>query len=210
MPAEAALPITHGPGAHQRMIDTVLDGTQLPGGLAHSFAPTLSSATSFQLRSDGAALTAGLHDTRSLIERGNGRGERDALEIEISEGGIVRILATYLSIEVNDQQQLVPELMPTLTRQIVAIAVAVAQQTSYGGMWALGVCASDTAGLQVYETRNSSGGFGQVRTDRYEKFTEASTLEMSQHPGAVTRRLVGEFVRGAGVADLATIRPLLE
>nr|WP_313315457.1 hypothetical protein [Dietzia maris] len=198
---EMMLSETHSQDAHAQLYSLLTEGGRLPDGLGQSFAPNLSSSATFQRRSDGAAMTSGLDSGRVLVDRGTGRFNEDVFEVEVSEDGVIRLLTTRLSDEVRDgSQMLFPTMMPILVRQAVGIAAAVAHRASYGGMWSIGVAATGVAGLPIYDGR-AGWDTGRVSSDlaRYERFTQASSVELAQHPGDVANRLVGRFLRGAGI-----------
>lgn len=117
----------------------------------------------------------------------------------MSEDGTVRVLTTRLSDEVGDSgQMLFATMMPILVRQAVGIAAALAHQASYGGMWSIGVAATGVAGLPVYEGHGSWGLSRRISVDleRYERFTQASTIELAQHPGKSRKSTGGTIPAG--------------
>ncbi|MFZ1287574.1 MAG: hypothetical protein WAR57_11135 [Candidatus Phosphoribacter sp.] len=125
-------------------------GADLPDGLGQSFSPHLGFATTFQRRSDGAAMSSGLDLGRELEDRGAGTSREVVIEVEFTEDGTVRLMTTRFSDEVDAQQVLFPTMMPILVRQLVGVAAEVSQAVSYGGLWYLGLGATGISGLPVY------------------------------------------------------------
>lgn len=196
---------------HAQLFSLLRRGSALPERLGSSFSPNLESAASFYRRPDGAALTYGLDAGRSLEGAGSPFHSEDAVEVEFTEDGTVRLMTTRLSDEIRNGQELFPTMMPILVRQLVGLAGAVAAEVAYGGMWMLGVAATEVAGLPVY-----TGEMGHFRTPRvsadlgtYERYTSASSSEVQQHPAAVAQRLVGRFVRGLGLERMSEIAAAL-
>lgn len=98
-------------------------------------------------------------------------------------------------------------MIPILVRQLVGLAGAVAAEVAYGGMWMLGVAATEVAGLPVYTGDMGHFGTRRVSADLnpYERYTSASSSEIQQHPGQVAQRIAGRFVRGIGLEHLPDI-----
>jgi hypothetical protein len=158
------------------------------------------------------ALQNGLGSGRVLARGGVGQQfVEDAIEFEFAEDGTLRLMTTRFSDEINEEQMLFASMMPILVRQFVGVTAAVAQEVGYGGVWALGVGATGTAGLRVY-TNGGWGGDNRVSSDLelYERFTTAPTSELAEQPGPVADRLVGRFVRGIGVESWPEVRAALD
>lgn len=171
-----------------------------------SFSPHLGLAGSFSRRPDGAAMAAGLDPTRSATRLQDGYFDENAIEVEFSEDGEIRLMTMRLSDEIHEQQQLSPTMMPVLTRQLVELAGLVCSKVGYGGMWAFGVAAQGIRNMLIHDNER---WFGDRRTgdrDSYEQHSTASTVEILQSPGSVTQRLVGKFVRGMGLERLEEVQ----
>jgi hypothetical protein len=164
-------------------------------------------AGSLARRADGAAVTAGLTSDRRLscLDEPEHRFNEDALELELSEDGAVRLLTTRLSDQPREgAQALFAVMIPVLTRRVLSIAAAVADHCGYQGPWLLGVAATGIAGQAAW-TEGYGLGYSNTRLaqdqDDYRATTTASYAELTQTPGAVTSRLVGRLLRSLSEAE---------
>ena len=171
------------------------------------FSPDLDVAGSLARRADGAAVTAGLTSDRRLscLDEPEHRFNEDALELELSEDGAVRLLTTRLSDQPREGAQVLFAVMiPVLTRRVLSIAAAVADHCGYQGPWLLGVAATGIAGQAAW-TEGYGLGYSNTRLaqdqDDYRATTTASYAELTQTPGAVTSRLVGRLLRSLSEAE---------
>lgn len=201
---EMLLDIVHGDDWAQRFT-----GVWQAGLAAHprgNFAPDLSDATTYARRTGGAAMsTWSLAPDRQLRQANEGRFDEDALELELSEDGEVRLLTTRLSDDWSGAGQVLLDVaIPVLTRRVVRIASAVADHCGYRGPWMLGVAATGIAGLGALDrslgTLDRGPRLGQ-EVDEYRAVTTASHLELLHAPGAVTARLTGRLLRALGSAE---------
>lgn len=90
-------------------------------------------------------------------------------------------------------------------RAVVEVAADLASTTGYGGQWILAVGLTDTLGRASMTSRGNALGYGYsyFSADRYVEGTEASTAELLQCPGQVTRRLVRRLLRALNTIDLS-------
>ncbi|MGO4363035.1 AlbA family DNA-binding domain-containing protein [Terrabacter sp. RAF57] len=164
------------------------------------FSPDVSVAGSFARRADGAAMAAGLDSDRTLQASPGGAHNESAFEVEISDEGIVRMMTTRFSSDIDGSQELFEDMLPVLVRRILAIAVGVSDSVGYNGLWMIGLEANGIAGLVAYGSRR---GFGHhaLSADQhvYRSEATASTAELAQAPGAVTGRLAGRYLRSLGL-----------
>lgn len=194
---EMALELLHDSNASARLFDLVNRSARVPD-TGQVMAPSLSMASSLQPRSDGVALAGGLTRERTLDPDHGPYQREDALEIEFTESGAVRLLMTRLSDTLSEGQKVLFEAaVPLFVRCVVGIATEVADRTGYSGPWSLGVHADRIGGLPANLGQNYYGDARVWPADApsYRETTVASTDELAQTPGAVTRRLVGRFLR---------------
>lgn len=207
---EMALGLIHEPNNHSRLYDLVNRSHHQPG-TPDLFAPEVRQADSLQHRSDGVALAYGLTAERAL------QGDRvfnteDALEIEFTEEGTVRLLTTRLSDTLTSGEEVLFEGVPVvLVRRTLSTAAAVAEHTGYAGPWALGVHADKLAGLRAHMRGNAFDDDRRLPVDMmvYRQTATASTDELVQTPGAVTKRLVGRYLRALGLQNAPSYAPWL-
>lgn len=200
-------------GDWQQMLNQLLSHTVDPvadrtGG---GYSPNLTYLSEYARRADGAAVTYCLTPSREPVRWHEGRPpSEDVLELEVTDDGAVRVMTTRLGDKGNGDDQVVfASILPHLTRRTIGIAAAVADLTGYLGPWMLGVAATNLAGKPAHESRFHRATFGADHGE-YRKHTEASAAELRQTPGAVTYRLVGQFLRSVGLDGAPDIRPLLE
>lgn len=129
------------------------------------FSPDLRTVGEFARRHDGAALTYNLTEARVLGGYGQDRVDEDAVELEATEEGAVRVLNTRLSDQISAEAgyQVFEEFLPYFVRRTVGIAAEVSDSTGYVGPWVLGVAATGIAGLSAY-------GSGRLFTSRLATF----------------------------------------
>lgn len=202
-------------GTWTQLLNKLRDHTTDPAAdRAGGYSPNLTAATEFARRADGAALTYNLNSAREPVRHRDDRPPaKDVLEFEATEEGIIRVMTTRLGVDYGEGHVVFEDMLPHLTRRTIGIAAAVADVTGYGGPWVLGVAATNIAGKPAYgERRLMRSGLGTFGTDNeeYRRYTEASTVELRQTPGAVTNRLVGRFLRSVGFDTDPNILPLLE
>lgn len=199
---EMLLDAVHGEGWHKTFHQLKSAGDAVVAG--GQFAPDLPSAGRPARRADGAAMTYGLTEDRRLDPTTRGdQVVEDALELELSEDGVVRLFTSRLSDQVRGQGQLVfVDMIPVLTRRALSVAQAASEHCGYHGPWLVGVAATGIAGLGAYETRGwgSGPGLPQDHGD-YQQVTTTSSAELAQAPGAVAGRVVGRLLRAFGQAD---------
>lgn len=207
-------------GLWQQLLHQLLDqGAHTPGTLlavTGDYSPNLRSVHEFSRRADGAALTYNLTTTREPAQLHDDRSpSEDALELEVTEDGAVRVMTTRLGDDAgNGRGQVVFEdVLPDLARRTIGIAAAIADLTGYLGPWMLGVAATNLAGKSAYGSgRVNISSIGTFGTDNHEyrRYTKASATELHQTPGALNERLVGRFLRSVGFDNAPSIRPMLE
>lgn len=202
-----------------QLLRQLLDqGAHAPGTVlaaAEGYRPSLRSVSHFSRRADGAALTYNLTSAREPDQRNSDPPlTEDAVELEVTEDGAVRVMTTRLGDDVAGRGQVVFEdVLPDLARRTIGIAASVADLTGYLGPWILGVAATRIAGKQAFgEGRVNVSTIGTFGVDQHEyrRYSEASSLELRQTPGAINQRLVGRFLRSIGFDNAPSIRPLLE
>ena len=201
---EMALHLTSGGSWQTDLLNLVARGGRIDATDQDRFAPDLFYAKDIARRHDGAALTYGLTRQRELASLQSERFDGDLLELEVSDQGTLRLMTTRLSDSVGsgDSEVLFETMMPILTRRVVGLACAMADNVGYAGPWMLGVAATKIAGLQAF----MEGGRWDFDAralpkdqDEYRRHTTATNAELLQTPGAVTERLVGRFLRSLGL-----------
>jgi len=210
MRQQAHIFIVAAPVAPRReMLVDALDGDDAIRGLIQAgadlesleevtqFSPDLRDAHTVHRRLDGVALACGLTDARELLERGHGRFNEDVFEVELSDDGVIRMMTTRFSdVDRSGEQVFFEEMLPVLVRRVVGIAAAVAGRTGYLGQWMIGLAVTGVAGMGPYLNGGHNYGrrFG-VDQPEYRRETVASSLELTEGPGAVTERIVGRYAR---------------
>lgn len=168
------------------------------------FSPDLDAAGQLGRRADGAALTsydlAPDRRLRSLVEP-HERYSESAIELELSEDGVIRLMTTRFSDEMDGQESVFAVMLPVLVRRALAIVAAVGDHAGYQGPWMLGVGATGLAGLYAHTYDGShTPRLGQDNED-YRTTTTASYVEVRETPGTVSSRLCGRLLRALGQAD---------
>jgi hypothetical protein len=179
-----------------------------------SLSPSLSYLGDIQRRPDGIAMVYGLTDGRRLQHDAAGDGfNEDALEVEFTDDGAVRLLHTRMSDHLASVgAQVLFEDAPVLfVRQGLQLAAAVADHAGYGGGWMLGVALTGIAGMPAY--LNGSFGGRDLRVDADHDSFRSTVLvsgpELNASPGAITNRLMGRYVRSLGLEGRESLQTLL-
>jgi hypothetical protein len=183
--------------------------TGLPGPLKGTDAsPSLRDAGNGYRRGRGAALaTNNLGDGRRFTPFTESRPEI-ALELRVHEDGGLRLFHSRLSAELrydaqDTEQVLLDDTAVNLTRRFLALVQAAAEEAGYFGNWALALGATGLNGLQTHSGATTLGFGNPARYDEdtYTETTAATWAELTQAPGAVTRRLAGPLLRALATED---------
>lgn len=162
----------------------------------------LNLVSNIRPRSDGVASVSEEFNSGRTIDVQRPRFEY-ATELEVSDGGELRIFSGLFSRESRPQNpntpseyQIMDDFAPMLTRQILAMTEEVAHQTGFSGDWSLGFAATGIAGLAAEPSYSHySETRYDVQKDFYKMTTVASLEEIQQTPGRITRTLVGRLMR---------------
>lgn len=208
---EMLLEVTGGDDAYSAMHGLVRAGLAA-AALPDQFSPSLASATSFQRRQDGAAMTFGLEAGRTVDP--TRRSYEAVVEIELSDEGTIRVMTGRFGDQMREGTKVLFEsILPTMVRQTVDIAGQVSKLANYGGLWRFAVLASDIAGLPAH-VHGRAWQVGEIvvdaDTNEYLSTTHAATIEVQSAPWQVTDRLAGRFVRSLGISAMPEVRAAME
>lgn len=153
---------------------------------AEAFSPGLDEMQTFDRRPNGVALsTYGIAAGRLRHAVGHYDAHEAAAELELSDGGGLRIYSSRLSAAVDGTQMLFDGAAVGLTRQLLALTEAVAEQGGYFGNWILALGATGLKGSYSYSLSTTWGGregapYGE---DVYKRALVVSHAELTRHPG---------------------------
>lgn len=168
---------------------------------AAEFSPGLSEMQTFDRRPNGVAVsTYGIAPGRLRQAEDNYDARETAAELEISDGGGLRIYSSRLSDAIDGTQMLFDAAAVGLTRQLVALTEAVAEEGGYFGNWILALGATGLKGSYSCRLAPSWGGRQGVPygEDIYKRALVVSYAELTRHPGDIAGRLVGPLLRAYG------------
>lgn len=166
-------------------------------------SPSLNEAGNGFRRSRGiACATPNLAD-RGLFSPTSSYYPENAIELQVHEDGGLRLFFSRLSAEppknsptddrpdhvINDAAAVIH------TRRFVALVRAAGERAGYFGNWTLALGATGLQSLRPAPSRHSWGDGPAYDRDTYTATTAATWAELSQAPGAITRRLVGALLR---------------
>ncbi|MFB9836698.1 hypothetical protein [Actinoallomurus acaciae] len=159
-------------------------------------SPSLWDVGNGYRRAPGAALaTNNLGDGRRFSPFTEFRPEI-AIELRVHEDGGLRLFHSRLSGELrydaqDSEQVLLDDTAVNLTCRFLALVRAAAEEAGYFN-WAMALGATGLNGLQTHSGATSPGFGNPARYDEdtYTETTAATRAELTQAPGAVTRRLV--------------------
>lgn len=202
--ADMLLPLTDIDAYQQPLLDLRQKGLApalravLAGVNAADFSPGLSEMQTFDRRPSGVALsTYGIAPGRLRQVEDNYNDRESAAELEVRDGGGLRLYSSRLSDAIDDTQMLFDATAVGLTRQLLALTKAVAEEGGYFGNWIVALGATGLKG--TYSYRLSQGwGSGQgvpYGEDIYKRASVISFAELTQHPGDIAGRLLGPLLR---------------
>lgn len=174
------------------------------------FAPGLGVATQSDRRSDGWALTS--HDFTTGRALTDNAREDHLVELELTENGSLRAFCGRASALLSSRNVDVvfERLIIGITRQLLAIARAVATTSGHWGPWNIGIAVT---GLSAKVSWELAEGFGRQLTaysaEDYRRGTRASLEELASTPGTVLERLAGPLARALDSHEDPRIERLL-
>jgi hypothetical protein len=178
---------------------------QIRGEQTTLFVPDTDYLHNRIQRAEGVALTS--------YSPEDGPREQALMDLVIREDGGIRFIfgrgtdptsRAGLWPEGRPQMAIVASRLLGLTRSVAALAGRLADEFgAYQGQWRLGVRMDRLLDAVPADIRDSPfGGPGNAYSrDDYEKVTTASTEELANAPHAVAERLVGQLLRGLGIAQ---------
>lgn len=174
-------------------LNLVLQGTDIP--------PTLKMAgTGFRRARSVARATSNLGDGR-IFRAGSGTSPESAIELRVHEDGGLRLFFSRLSDilqginGLEDQQVIMDAAAVNCTRRFLALALAAAETAGYFGNWAVAFGATGLRGMPAHGMTLGFASRARYDEDSYTETTSVSWAELDNRPGAVTRRLIGPFLR---------------
>lgn len=143
--------------------------------------------------------------------------EDSLLDVEVHDNGRVTLFGVPFSIRENEGSDIEKRYVSDSeivapTRAIVTLAGQLGSSAGYGGRWLLAVGVSDLHGKlsrTVYQDPSGRLNPPQFSATSYVQGTEAVTVELLTHPGAVTQRLVGRLLRAFGTGQYHLHKQLL-
>lgn len=177
--------------------------------------PTLKDASTGYRRSRGTAAraTSNIGEGR-IFQPSSDPNSENAIELQVQEDGGLRLFFSRLSAPMQDRvtrkdrQVILDASAVNCTRRLLALVLAAAETGGYFGNWAMAIGATGLRGLT--SQGNVMGFSSRARSDQdiYTETTTVSWAELNQTPGAITRRLLGPFLRSfeaeQSYADLLT------
>ncbi len=156
-------------------------------------------------RADGVGFRSFGMPGRRFMPELQGADEAGLLDLEITDAGRLTLFcgrASHPHIRLEEEYVVEPVIM-ILTRCLVTLAGTLGGHAGYAGRWLLAAGVTDLGGRRSSTAANSFGGthLPLFSADSYVQGTEAVTAELLEHPGAVTRRLLGRLLRALGVAS---------
>jgi hypothetical protein len=125
--------------------------------------------------------------------------EENLLDLEISDDARIALFAARGSHQQSGRGNYILEsLALVLTRNVLTLAAQLGATNGYAGRWLLAAGLNDLNGKQSISAlqRGILGGeYTRFSAPHYIQGTEASTRELLDQPGAVTRRLLHRLLR---------------
>lgn len=163
-------------------------------------SPSLNDAHNGFRRSRGVARASSNLADRSNFNPTSSYHQENAIELQVHEDGGLRLFSSRLS-DVRGQgsspeeQVIIERAVVNHTRRFLALVIAAGERAGYFGNWTLALGATGLKGLRPAPSPNSWGDGPPYDRDTYRATTAATRAELNQAPGAITRRLVGPFLR---------------
>ncbi|MFK0280871.1 helix-turn-helix domain-containing protein [Streptomyces sp. NPDC090499] len=166
--------------------------------------PKLIDAGNGYRRSGGAArASSNLGDGRIFTRNPGAYHDENAIELRVFENGGLRLFSSRLSERFDGDTEdhfLYDPAVVGNTRRFLALVRQAAADAGYMGNWALALGLTRLRGRSPYTSvpqnyRGTSVQRNRYDRDTYEQATETTWAELNETAGAVTRRLVGSFLR---------------
>lgn len=166
--------------------------------------PKLIDAGNGYRRSGGVARASNnLGDGRIFTRNPGAYHDENAIELQVFENGGLRLFSSRLSERFHEDTEdhfLYDPAVVGNTRRFLALVRQAAADSGYMGNWALALGITRLRGRSPYTSvpqnfRGTSVQRNRYDRDAYEQATETTWAELNETPGAVTRRLVGSFLR---------------
>jgi hypothetical protein len=163
-------------------------------------SPSLYEAQNGFRRSRGVARASSNLADRSNFTPTSSYHQENAIELQVHEDGGLRLFSSRLS-DVRGQgsspgeQVIIESVAVNHTRRFLALVIGAGERAGYFGNWTLALGATGLRGLRAVPRPNSWGDGPPYDRDTYRATTAATWAELNQAPGAITRRLVGPFLR---------------
>ncbi len=176
------------------------------GSATNGFAPDTDYLRHRIPRAEGTALA-------SYSAEDGPNSEVSLLELVVREDGGIRLICGRGTDALRGAgfwpgdkppMGIIAMLLLGLTHSVAALAGRLADEFgAYQGQWRLGVRMDLLRGVVPLDIRDSPfGGPGNPYSrDDYDKVTTASTEELANTPHAVAGRLLGQLLRGLGIAQ---------
>ncbi|MEV0163823.1 hypothetical protein [Nonomuraea fuscirosea] len=121
-------------------------------------------------------------------------------DLQVHEDGGLRLFFSRLSDQRRQgsapaEQVIYEGATVSNTRRFLGLVVEAGERAGYFGNWTLALGATGLRGLRVALSRNAWGDGPPYDRDSYTATTAATWAELNQRPGAITRRLIGAFLR---------------
>lgn len=175
------------------------------------FSPHLGTATQFQLRPAGWALTSYKFLPGRVLP--GDADEGGLVELELDEDGTLRAFCGRASARLSrsGQDVVFERLVIGVSRQFLAVVRRVSEIGQYSGSWDLAVAVNGLRGKGSFVADFTLGLLpSPYAGDEYKEGTRASVQELQTQPGRVADRLLGRFARALGTRDHPSIASLLE
>ena len=176
------------------------------------FSPSFANAGHTGTRPDGWALasTGSLAGPR-LVDVGEGGQDQEPslLEVEFSHDGILRAYHSGVTRDARQYGYMIADnLAAGMTVGLVATAADVGTQIGYQGTWALGLAIrGPMIGMSASSAvQNFMGLASRYSANEFVRYTQASTVELTQEPIEVAERLIGAFLMALGLDPTQKIR----
>jgi hypothetical protein len=206
-PRDMLLDLTGGPKWNMQLAEFInkaytpeisarLDGLEI--------SPKLIEAGNGYRRSGGAARASNNLGEGRIFTRNPGTyHDENAIELQVFEDGGLRLFSSRLSERLHQETEdhfIYDPAVVGNTRRFLALVRQASADAGYMGNWALALGVTRLRGRGPYTSvpqnfRGTSVQRNRYDRDTYEQATETTWAELNETPGAVTRRLVGSFLR---------------
>ncbi|WP_194923418.1 hypothetical protein [Catenulispora pinisilvae] len=155
--------------------------------------PRLLDTNSYRRARGAARATSNLSEGRIFVPNPMMTG---AIELQVFEDCGLRLFFSRLTVNLTGDEVFISDpATVSLTRRFLAVA----EEASYVGPWSLAIGGTGLHKLQAAPDHTRFATTARYSDEEYRQATAVTWAELTEAPGAVTRRLLGPLLRSPAI-----------